>query len=236
MRQKTNITYFSFTSTPTAKALQMFGITRRNVKQPFHTYSIAEAIRDGHICNPLTNYTTVSTKAMVRMKANSGDSTLHRANISRAIQHVTRAAASSKELIRSRAEFIVKHFVEEIRKKKKTDIFDPKAMVVASSRLSILRYKEVLEEIIATLPADEQFEVVAAFTPFVHENTCHYEEDVNTQYGVHFLREFQTAGSSVQMIVVHSKFLIGFDEPLLHTMYVTSEIHAKQINNIVIGI
>lgn len=218
-RQQLNITYFSFTATPTVEALQMFGVNRNDILEPFHTYSISEAIRDGHICNPLGNYITVSTKAIIT--PTSSDDTSHRANLTRVLQHVTRAATENPTLLRSRAQFIIDHYVNEIRKQKTTQNFNPKAIVVANSRICILRYKQILEELVSKLPKKDQFEIVAAFTPFSHKGVCYYEEDVNSQYGVNFLREFQSIDSNVQMIIVHSKLLIGFDEPALHTMFVS---------------
>lgn len=198
--------------------MELFGVKKDNNSfiEPFHTYSIADAIRDGHICNPLENYVTVSTQALI--KSNTNDNTKHIAKLSHVMSHVTRAASENPVLLKSRAEFIINHYVNEIRKLKTTSNYNPKAMVVANSRICILRYKQIFEELISKLPIHDQFEVVVAFTPFKHKGKYYTEEEMNHSYGIHFLREFQTINSKVQMIIVHSKFLIGFDEPLLHTM------------------
>lgn len=218
-RQSMNITYFSFTSTPTSTALELFGTIRNGVQEPFHTYSISDAIKDGHIFNPIQNYLTIATNASIEVSDDISDKP-HLTNMTKAVQHVTRAAASNPQLLKARAQFIVNHFVSNILHKKEKRNFKPKAMVVASSRVGILRYKDAIEEIILSLPEADRFEVVVSFTPFQIGDTLFTEEDSNGKYGLDYLCEFQKIESSVKMIIVHSKLLIGFDEPLLHTMYV----------------
>lgn len=148
----------------------------------------------------------MATKAIMQVKSQSPQ------------PHITRCLASNSEILKSRANFIVRHFNKEIKRKYKSSSFSPKAMLVTSSRINILRYKSIIEDFISELPPDEQFEVVVAFSPFSHQGEIYYEEDVNVKYGIHFLREFQTLKSSVSLIIVHSKYLLSFDEPLLHTM------------------
>ena len=205
--KRLNITYFHFTSTVTIKTLEKYGCyLHGNVKEPFHAYSISHAINENYIINPLENYTSIKTKTIIQIKNQP------------AVTHTTNCLTSNNEILKSRAEYIVHHFVEEIQKRKSSmDQIVPKSMLVTSCRNNVLRYKDIIESMISELPKNDQFEVAVGFTPFSNGSTVLYEEDINEKGG-NFLREFQNPKSKLSMLIVHSKYLLSFDEPLLNTM------------------
>jgi type I restriction enzyme, R subunit len=209
-----NLSFFAFTATPKAKTLELFGTPVETTEglryRPFHLYSMRQAIDEGFILDVLANYTTYKTYFRIE-KAVAEDPEYDRARARRAI---ARFVTLHPHNLAQRAEIVVEHFRAHTAKKIGGKA---KAMVVTSSRLHAVRYKLALDAYIAEHGYD--LRTLVAFSGKVLD-----DGDEFTEPGMNAFPESETAerfgGDEYQVLIVAEKFQTGFDQPLLHTMYV----------------
>jgi type I restriction enzyme R subunit len=209
-----NLSFFAFTATPKARTLELFGTMNPDSGnfEPFHLYSMRQAIGEGFILDVLANYTTYRTYWRIEKAVTedpSYDPRKARAAIARFVDlHPYNLA--------QKAEMIVEHFRTHTAQKIGGRA---KAMVVTASRLHALRYKRAIDAYIASNGYGE-LSTLVAFSGRV------FEEDGQgfTESGVNGFPESETAerfgSGDYQVLIVAEKFQTGFDQPLLHTMYV----------------
>jgi len=209
-----NLSFFAFTATPKAKTLELFGTpvdTAGGLRyRPFHLYSMRQAIDEGFILDVLANYTTYKTYFRIE-KAVADDPEYDKAQARRAI---ARFVTLHPHNLAQRAEVVVEHFRAHTAKKIGGKA---KAMVVTSSRLHAVRYKLALDSYIAE--HGYSMRTLVAFSGKVLD-----DGDEFTEPGMNAFPESETAqrfgGDEFQVLIVAEKFQTGFDQPLLHTMYV----------------
>src|SRR6266536_5898854 len=209
-----NLSFFAFTATPKAKTLELFGTAVERAEglryRPFHLYSMRQAIDEGFILDVLANYTTYKTYFRIE-KAVAEDPEYDKARARRAI---ARFVTLHPHNLAQRAEIVVEHFRAHTAKKIGGRA---KAMVVTSSRLHAVRYKLALDAYIAEHGYDMRT-LVAASGKVLDDG------DEFTEPGMNAFPESETAarfgGDEYQVLIVAEKFQTGFDQPLLHTMYV----------------
>jgi type I restriction enzyme R subunit len=210
--RQANLSFFAFTATPKARTLELFGTKEADAKyHPFHLYSMRQAIEEGFILNVLANYTTYQTYWRIE-KAVRDDPSYESA---RAKQAIARFVSLHPSNLAQKAEIIIEHF----RAHTATKIGGAaKAMVVTSSRLHAVRYKQALDAYIHRKGYSDVATLVAFSGRVVADDGSWSEPGMNS------FPESQTAerfGSpEYQVLVVAEKFQTGFDQPLLHTMYV----------------
>jgi len=210
-----NLSFFAFTATPKAKTLELFGTPVETAEglryRPFHLYSMRQAIDEGFILDVLANYTTYKTYFRIE-KAVAEDPEYDKARARRAI---ARFVTLHPHNLAQRAEIVVEHFRAHTAKKIGGRA---KAMVVTSSRLHAVRYKLALDAYIAERGYPD-VRTVVAFSGKVLD-----EGDEFTEPGMNAFPESETAErfgtDDYQVLIVAEKFQTGFDQPLLHTMYV----------------
>jgi len=209
-----NLSFFAFTATPKARTLEMFGTWNAEEKryEPFHLYSMRQAIDEGFILDVLANYTTYQTFWRIE-KAVTDDPTYDSVKARRAIARFVSLHPSN---LSQRAEIIVEHF----RAHTATKIGGAaKAMVVTSSRLHAVRYKQAIDAYIAAKGYTGLAALVAFSGKVIDDTGFPF-----TEVGMNGFPESQTAErfatDDYQVLIVAEKFQTGFDQPLLHTMYV----------------
>ncbi|EQD36808.1 type I site-specific restriction-modification, partial [mine drainage metagenome] len=135
-----NLSFFAFTATPKARTLEMFGtldpVTGRY--QPFHLYSMRQAIEEGFILDVLANYVTYQTCWRIE-KTVAEDPTYEAPKARRAIARFVSLHPSN---LAQKAEIIVEHFRAHTAAK---IAGQAKAMVVTSSRLHAVCYKQAID-------------------------------------------------------------------------------------------
>ena len=207
-----NLSFFAFTATPKARTLELFG--RKNLDgnyAPFHLYSMRQAIEEGFILDVLANYTTYATYWKVG-KAVADDPEY---DIRKARRSIARFVSLHPHNLAQKAEVIVEHFREHTRHKIGGR---GKAMVVTSSRLHAVRYKQAIDAYIAEKKyADTK--ALVAFSGRVDDAGLEF-----TESGMNGFPESQTAvrfnEPEFGVLIVAEKFQTGYDQPLLHTMFV----------------
>jgi type I restriction enzyme R subunit len=214
-RQK-NISFFAFTATPKYKTLEVFGrVGPDNKPQPFHLYTMRQAIEEGFILDVLKNYTTYKTYYRL-VKSTEDDPEVDKR---RATGALARFMSLHPYNIAQKTEIMVEHFRQFTRHKIGGRA---KAMVVTDSRLHAVRYKQAFDRYIAE-KGYKDIKTLVAFSGTVIDPEVEKVEytEVNMNNGIRekeLPERFST--DEYQVLLVAEKYQTGFDQPLLHTMYV----------------
>ena len=213
-----NISVFAFTATPKPKTLEVFGIKDTESKpKPFHLYSMRQAIDEGFILDILKNYTTYETYYRFSKKIEE-DPLLNKRKAAKAI---ARFASFHPTNLAQKTEVMVEHFRQVTMKKIGGKA---KAMVVTSSRKHALRYYLEFKDYIKE-KGYKEIKPLVAFSGLVIDDF--YPEGVTeaqlNKFGEKELPE-KFATAEYQVLLVADKYQYGFDQPLLHTMYVDKKL------------
>ena len=217
-----NLSFFAFTATPKDKTLQMFGERDANGKyHPFHIYSMRQAIEEHFILDVLKNYMTYRMYYKIA-KSIPDDPELDTTAGVRAIRQFETLHPHN---ISQKTAVMLEHFRNVTRHKIGGHA---KAMIVTPSRLHAVRYllefRRQIEE-----KGYTDLDVLVAFSGEVEDNGITYtEEKLNTTKTGETIKEkalpaaFHT--DEYGMLIVAEKYQTGFDEPLLHTMFVDKKL------------
>lgn len=224
-----NLSFFAFTATPKPKTLELFGRKEASGNfEPFHLYSMRQAIEEGFILDVLANYVTYDTYWKVE-KAVADDPEVDKAKAQAAI---ARFVSLHPHNLAQKAEIIVEHYRRHVAPKIGGHA---KAMVVTASRLHAVRYKEALDRYINDKGYADVHTLVAFSGTVTDEGLDFTESKMNafpeSETAARFKGEAPFDPSDFQVMVVAEKFQTGFDLPLLHTMYVDKKldgVHAVQ--------
>jgi type I restriction enzyme R subunit len=207
-----NLSFFAFTATPKGKTLQLFGRHDPDTGryEPFHLYSMRQAIEEGFIHDVLANYTTYETYWHIE-KTITDDPAFETAKARRAI---ARFVALHEHNIAQRAEIVVEHFRQHVAHKVGGRA---KAMVVTSSRAHAVRLFRGLRRYVDEHGHD--LGVLVAFSGTVRDDGEEVSEaKLNRFPDSETAARFDT--DAYQLLVVAEKFQTGFDQPKLYAMYV----------------
>ncbi len=210
-----NLSLFAFTATPKPKTLELFGARRADGKfAPFHLYSMRQAIEEGFILDVLASYTTY--KAYWRLLKKVEDDP--RYDKKKAEYLLKSFVELHPHAIGEKVKICVEHFAAKVQGEIGGKA---KAMIVTRSRLHAVRYKRALDDYLAA--RDYPFKALVAFSGKVQDRG-----QSHTESGMNGLPETQTAKtferSEYRFLIVANKFQTGFDQPLLHTMYVDKKL------------
>lgn len=219
-----NISFFAFTATPKYKTLEVFGTPNADGKsQPFHLYSMRQAIEEGFILDVLQNYTTYKTYYRL-IKSIEDDPKVDKRKAARAL---ARFMSLHPHNIAQKTEVMVEHFrhftMHKIGGK-------AKAMVVTSSRLHAVKYKQAFDKYIAD-KGYTGIKTLVAFSGTVIDPDAPAVEytEVSMNKGIREKELPERFGTEeYQVLLVAEKYQTGFDQPLLHTMYVDKRLAGIQ--------
>ena len=213
--QQSNLSFFAFTATPKYKTLAVFGYTDNQGKpQPFHLYSMRQAIEEGFILDVLQNYITYQLYFKLS-KAIEEDPKINKKKAARAIG---RFVSLHPHNLAQKTEIIVEHFQQVVAAKIGGRA---KAMLVTSSRLHAKRYFEEFNRYIKDRGYEQDIKILVAFSGRVVDDnfpegvtepqlTCFGEKELPKVFN----------GEEYKILIVADKYQTGFDQPLLHTLYV----------------
>ena len=214
-----NMSFFAFTATPKAKTVEVFGQKSKGGKpQPFHLYSMRQAIQEGFILDVLKNYMTYKTFFRIS-KQIEDDPKVHKKKASRAI---ARFLSLHPYNLSQKTEIIIEHFRQVVSHKIGGKA---KAMVVTSSRLHAVRYYQEFNKYIKEHHYNH-IKALVAFSGKVKDpdlpNIELTEVKLNGFSEKELPEKFNTG--EYQILLVADKYQTGFDQPLLHTMYVDKKL------------
>ena len=213
-----NLSFFAFTATPKAKTVEVFGTPDdHGIPRPFHLYAMRQAIEEGFILDVLANYTTYKTYYQLS-KEIAEDPKVNKKQAARAI---ARFLSLHPHNLAQKTEVMVEHFRQVVSKKIGGKA---KAMVVTSSRLHAVRYKEEFDHYIKTKGYTDIRTLVAFSGKVVYDASPDgvSEAQLNGFGEKELPKKF--ASDEYQLLIVADKYQTGFDQPLLHTMYVDKKL------------
>jgi len=216
--RQANLSFFAFTATPKHKTLAVFG----RDGEPLHRYTMRQAIEEGFILDVLKHYTTYATYFKL-LKACEDDPHVERKKAARALARFMRLHPHN---IAQKTQVMVEHFQGVTRHKIGGRA---KAMVVTGSRLEAVRYKQSFDRYIRE--KGYRIKTLVAFSGTVQDDglpdITYTEERMNLGIREKGLPE-KFATQEYQVLLVAEKYQTGFDQPLLHTMFVDKRLAGLQ--------
>ena len=213
-----NASYFAFTATPKPKTLEMFGtscvINGTQKFIPFHLYSMKQAIEEGFILDVLRGYTTYKSYYKI---ISSLENNPHY-DKTKAMKKLKAYVESNPATIEKKSQLMIEHFFSYSYKKIGTKA---KAMVVTQSRQNAVRYYFAFKKYLKQhYPS---FKAIVAFS-----NTINIDGEIYSESGLNGFLESALKNEfkkdDYRFLIVANKYQTGFDEPLLHTMYVDKKL------------
>jgi len=213
-----NLSFFAFTATPKYKTLAVFG----RDGHPTHKYTMRQAIEEEFILDVLKNYTSYASYFKL-LKACADDPNVERKKAAKALARFMRLHPHN---IAQKTEIMVEHFNAVTRHKIGGRA---KAMVVTGSRLEAVKYKQGFDKYIRS--KGYPIKTLVAFSGTVIDDklpsVTYTEEGMNDGVREKELPE-RFATQEYQVLLVAEKYQTGFDQPLLHTMYVDKRLDGIQ--------
>lgn len=209
-----NATYFAFTATPKNKTLEAFGVHNPadDKYYPFHNYSMKQAIEEEFILDVLENYTTFTSYCKLHKKIEYDP----QFDTKRAKKKLKQYVEGHPHAIRKKAEIMIDHFMQDVIGQLKIN-GQAKAMVVTNGIMSAIRYKLAFDAYLQEINAP--YKTIVAFTGSKEvDGKKEDESSMNGFPGNDIPKEFKK--SEYRFLIVADKYQTGFDQPLLHTMYV----------------
>ena len=214
----TNASYFAFTATPKNKTLETFSVPYQDgddVKhRPFHVYTMKQAIQEGFILDVLKYYTPIASYYKL-MKTVQDDPMFDK---KRAQKKLRSFVESDSYTIAQKAEMMVEHFHEQVISKGKIG-GQARAMVVSSSIPRCIEYYYAINKCLAN--RHSPYKAIVAFSG---EHKYQGQEPALTSAAMNGFPDAKIPATfktdPYRLLIVADMFQTGFDEPLLHTMYV----------------
>lgn len=212
-----NASYFAFTATPKNKTLEMFGVPvpqpDGTVKHyPFHIYTMKQAIQEGFIMDVLKYYTPI--KSYYKLEKTITDDPMF--DKKKAQKKLRSFVESNEYAISQKAAMMIEHFHEQVIAKGKIG-GKARAMVVTSSILRAIEYYYAITKCLENRKSP--YKAIIAFSGDKEYNgKVLNESTINGFPSNQIEKEFKK--EPYRFLIVADKFQTGYDEPLLHTMYV----------------
>ena len=214
----TNASYFAFTATPKNKTLEMFGEplppdAEGKVKhRPFHSYTMKQAIEEGFILDVLKSYTPVDSYYKL-VKKTEDDPEF---DTKKAKKKLRRYVESHDHAIRLKAEIMVDHFHEQVLAAGKIG-GQARAMVVTSGIERAIQYFHAFKTYLAERKSP--YQAIVAFSGEHEYGGAKVSESSLNGFPSGDIAE-KIQNDPYRFLICADKFQTGYDEPLLHTMYV----------------
>ena len=210
--------YFAFTATPKNKTLEVFGVPYEEdgetKHRPFHVYTMKQAIQEGFILDVLQNYTAIDSWYRI-MKIIENDPQFDK---KRAQKKLRNFVEGNEYTINRKAAMMVEHFHEQVIAKGKIG-GQARAMVVTASIPRCIEYYYAISKLLA-----ERHSPFKAIIAFSGEHKYHGQEPALTSAAMNGFPDADIPSAfkkdPYRLLIVADMFQTGFDEPLLHTMYV----------------
>jgi len=215
-----NVSIFAFTATPKPKTMELFGVKRDDGKfEPFSLYTMRQAIEEKFILDVLQNYTTYKAYWSLLKKIKDDP----RYERKKAYALLRSFVEHHEATIRKKVKIMVDHFMNQSMHRLGGKA---KAMIVCRSRPQAVLYKRLVDAYLKT--KGWPFKALVAFSGTVKYKGIEYTESGMNSTPEEKIGDTQTADAfkrdEYRFLIVANKFQTGFDQPLLHTMYVDKKL------------
>ncbi len=209
--------YFAFTATPKNKTLETFGVRQPDGQfAAFHTYSMKQAIEEEFILDVLQNYTTYQSYYKIRGEA--GAPAEKEYETKKAHKRIKEYVEGHYQTITDKAQIMVDHFHQNVRQ-----LIDgqARAMVITQSIEAAMKYKDAFDDYLKRI--NSPYRAIVAYSG----KKKHYQTGLEMSEAD--MNKFPDGDNNIprqfrrdpyRFLIVANKYQTGFDEPLLHTMYV----------------
>jgi type I restriction enzyme R subunit len=216
-KMKGNASYLAFTATPKPNTLEKFGIKQEDgTFKPFHLYSMKQAIQEGFILDVLSNYTTY--KSYYEIEKSIEDNPLF--DTTKAQKKLKTYVEKNEKTIAVKTDIILDHFINKIVNTKKLK-GRAKAMVITQDITTAVLYHFAIVAKLKEL--GNPFKTIVAFSGNKKvKGIEHTENELNGFASKDISKKFDS--DEYKILVVANKFLTGFDQPKLTTMYVDKKL------------
>jgi type I restriction enzyme, R subunit len=215
-----NASYFAFTATPKNKTLEIFGEPFTDggklKHRPFHSYTMKQAIQEGFILDVLENYTPVNSYYRLIKKVDNDPEFDEK----RARKKLRRYVESNDHAIKLKAEIMVDHFHEQVIGLRKIG-GEARAMVVTSGIARAIQYYHAMRDYLRE--RQSPYQPIVAFSG-EHEYGGAKVTEASLNGFPSSLIADRIQEDPYRFLVCADKFQTGYDEPLLHTMYVDKQL------------
>ena len=212
-----NASYFAFTATPKNKTLEIFGDPEPQADgtvrhRAFHSYTMKQAIQEGFIQDVLEHYTPVESYYKLAKTVEDDP----KFDTKKAQKKLRRFVEESEHAIRHKAEIMVDHFHDQVLTQKKIS-GQARAMVVTNGIKRAIQYYHSIRKYLKE--RNSPYEALVAFS-----GEYDYGEEMVSEVSLNKIPSNQIADrfreDPYRFLICADKFQTGYDEPLLHTMYV----------------
>lgn len=216
-KMRGNASYFAFTATPKNTTLEKFGQKNSAGKfEPFHLYSMKQAIEEGFILDVLANYTTY--KSYYEIQKSIVNNPLF--DSVKAQKRLRAYVERSQQTIDTKAEIMLEHFIDHVVNTKKLK-GKGKGMVVTQNIETAIRYYKALTQLLAQ--QGNPFKILIAFSGEKDVDGITYSEAQLNGFSENDTKD-HFDGDAYRLLIVANKYLTGFDQPKLCTLYVDKKL------------
>ena len=229
-KMRGNVSYLAFTATPKNTTLEKFGQRQPDGSfEPFHLYSMKQAIEEGFILDVLANYTTY--KSYYEIEKSIADNPEF--DTKKAQKKLRAYVERSQQTIDTKAEIMLEHFIPQVVNAKKLR-GKAKGMVVTQDIETAIRYYKAITRILEA--HGNPFKALIAFSGEKEVDGIKYSEsevngfsenDTKEMFDKNYIGETKPKGvdeDEYRLLVVANKYLTGFDQPKLSAMYVDKKL------------
>jgi type I restriction enzyme R subunit len=216
--QRKNVSFFAFTATPKPKTIEIFCERENGTKEPFDLYSMEDAINEGFILNPIEQI--MSFKRYYKLMRNNEIPDKEH-DKRKTVTLLSSLVDIQPTAIERKSRLMIEHFVAQTAKEINGEA---RAMLVTRSRLHAVRYKLEFDKIMQEMRLP--YKALVAFSGTVKDPESGEEYTEKSMNGLQGKVSIPDALKMPQyrILIVANKYQTGFDEPLLHTMFVDKKL------------
>ena len=217
--QQPNISQFAFTATPKPKTIELFGTVQPDCgKEPFDIYSMEQAIKEGFILDVLENYMSFKRYYKLIKRSDIEDKEYEKKKTVRVLGNYVDL---QDHAIEKKARIILEHFAAETQNKIQGKA---RGMLVTKSRLHAVRFKRKFDDVMREMKLP--YEALVAFSGTVKDDETgeEYTETKMNDLGGKIAIVDALKLPKYRLLIVANKYQTGFDEPMMHTMFVDKKL------------
>ena len=216
--QQANISQFAFTATPKQKTIELFGTLINGKKDAFDVYTMEQAIKEGFIIDVLDNYMSFKRYYKLIKRSDSKDLEYDKKKTVRVLGNYVDL---QDHAIEKKARIILEHFTSVTQNKIQGQA---RGMLVTKSRLHAVRFKRKFDDVMREMKLP--YEALVAFSGTVKDDETgeEYTENSMNDLGGRMSIPDALKLPKYRLLIVANKFQTGFDEPMMHTMFVDKKL------------
>jgi len=216
-KMRGNASYLAFTATPKNTTMEKFGVKQPDGSfEPFHLYSMKQAIEEGFILDVLANYTTY--KSYYEIQKSITDNPLF--DSAKAQKKLRAFVERHQQTIAIKAEIMLDHFIPQMVNSKKLK-GKAKGMVITQNIEAAIRYYRAISQLLKD--RGNPFKVAIAFSGTKEVDGIEYSEAQMNGFAENETRDYFDQ-DEYRLLIVANKYLTGFDQPKLSAMYVDKKL------------